>query len=172
MQDIISLGSTCSVAYQLQKLNKRKIAYPFDWLRTDKLEDITLSIKENFTDFLLVEEVSKSDKFPVFDPEEDDFPYYSNDFNETIIMKNKYNMKFYHDFKDADTREVKEKYVRRVDRFLNLIKTSYNICFIRDEVKANKIDVVPGEMYDILDMACKIHNNVVPEDLRVILNSL
>ena len=33
MTEIISLGSNCSVTYQLNKLGLRMQAYPFDWVK-------------------------------------------------------------------------------------------------------------------------------------------
>lgn len=137
---IVSLGSTCSVSYQLQKHEKRTVAFPFDWIRTESLADITFAIKDNFKEFLNVENVDRSDKFPTFDPEKESFPEENK--GSSIIMKNKYGMKFYHDFSDSvDIDVIKEKYTRRISRFLDLIKTCEEVCFIRDEMKASKISV-------------------------------
>ena len=42
MEQIISLGSNCSITYQLNKYNLRNTAYPFDWseIRMNKLVEI------------------------------------------------------------------------------------------------------------------------------------
>ena len=141
MEDIIyvSLGSSCSVAYQLQKLNKRNDAYPFDWLRCETLENITNCFENNFSNFVLsCQLVSKSDKFPL--SINDDFPC-ENQQAISLCMQNKYNMKFYHDFtNDSDINAIDLKYQRRIKRLLYLIKSDNEICFIRDELKPNKLN--------------------------------
>jgi hypothetical protein len=139
-QNIISLGSTCSIAYQLQQLNRRQCAYPFDWIRTDSLSDINQAIRNNFQEFVKVTEITKSDKFPIFDPDISFFPNENKD--ESMIMRNKYNMQFYHDFpKNFDLDQIQKKYQKRIDRFSDIIKVSSKIYFVRDEIKANKISI-------------------------------
>ena len=113
----VSLGSSCSVAYQLQKLNKRNIAYPFDWLRCETLDNITNCFGNNFSDFITsCHIVSKSDKFPL--STNDDFPCIDNQSKAiSLCMQNKYNMKFYHDFTDgSDMDTIDLKYQRRINR--------------------------------------------------------
>jgi len=137
--EFIPLGSTCSVAYQLQQLKLRQCAYPFDWLRNESMEDITKTIKNNFADFVTsCCKVTESDKFPI--STDDQFPEKNIIKDKSLIMKNKYNMKFYHDFDDKTTIEqVNEKYQRRINRFISAIKEQKNICFVRDELKPNKL---------------------------------
>lgn len=137
--EYISLGSTCSIAFQKQKLGIKKETYPFDWLRVESLDDINDLFDNSFQDFLNLTKVNESDKFPVFDEE---FPnLISNCNSKSIIMKNKYEMKFYHDFNDkTNFEEVRLKYERRIERLINLIKSDKPICFIRDELKPNKIN--------------------------------
>lgn len=137
--DFIPLGSTCSVAYQMQQLGLRTCAYPFDWLRVESLKDITNVLRNNFTDFVTsCEKTSESDKFPI--SKTDDFPRIDQERNVSIIMKNKYNMKFYHDFdNNTDLNQINEKYKRRIERFMDIIRSSCKICFVRDELKVNKL---------------------------------
>lgn len=133
----ISLGCACGVAYQLQKLKIRKYAFPFDWLRVNSLHDITNAIMNNFDEFLKVDETEISNKFSIIN---DDFVENNS---KSRVMINKYGMKFYHDF-DADNdnyESVYEKYQRRISRFIEIIKSSEKICFIRDEINMNKISI-------------------------------
>ena len=50
--EVIPLGSTCSIAYQLRSLGLRNYAYPFDWVRINNLSLVTKLIETNFEDFL------------------------------------------------------------------------------------------------------------------------
>lgn len=140
---IISLGNSCSVAYQKQKLGIKEETYPFDWIRIESLTDIIDVLNSSFDEFAnnLIK-VSESDKFPIFMGEgTDKFPDPEKQSqSKSIIMKNRYNMKFYHDF-DSTTNpiSVEEKYKRRIHRFTELIKSNNNICFVRDELKPSKI---------------------------------
>lgn len=137
--EFISLGSTCSVAYQLQQLNLRQQAYPFDWLRVESLDDVTNTVKNNFANFITsCQKTSESDKFPI--STDDKFPE-KNELNQnSLIMKNKYNIKFYHDFDNKTIiNQIEEKYQRRIDRFILAIKEKKNLCFVRDELKLNKL---------------------------------
>ncbi|ARF10086.1 putative papain-like cysteine peptidase [Indivirus ILV1] len=143
MTTYIPLGSACSIAYQLQKLGLRKCAFPFDWLRIDRLCDITEAIKNEFCNFLKLDEVEISEKFSIID---DDF---IENNKKSKIMKNKYGMKFYHDF-DAnvnDYKDVYEKYNRRIVRFIEIVKSPTEICFVRDEIYMNKINVDQVEKF-------------------------
>jgi hypothetical protein len=145
--EIISLGSNCCVAYQKQQLNLKKETYPFDWLRVDSLNDINQCLDDNFYYFTKWIKINESTKFPIF---RDDFEI--ND-SKSIIMQNKYNMRFYHDFSDnSNEEEIREKYERRIKRFYQLIHSTTKIHFIRDEVRANKIN------NDIID---KFINNII-----------
>jgi len=137
--EFISLGSTCSVTYQLQQLNLRQHAYPFDWLRVESLDDVTLTLKHNFADFVTsCQKTSESDKFPI--STDDQFPVKNEKKQNSLIMKNNYHMKLYHDFDDKTTiEEVNEKYQRRIDRLILAIKEKKNLCFVRDELKPNKL---------------------------------
>lgn len=133
--EYISLGSTCAVAFQKQRLGLKHETYPFDWVRVDSFDminDILYNRFANFTTNLV--KVTESNKFPVF---VDDF---STNNSTSIIMKNCYGIKFYHDFtNDIDINQVTIKYQRRIDRLLQLIQSSKPICFVRDELKPHKL---------------------------------
>lgn len=164
----VSLGSTCSVAYHLQKLSKRYSAYPFDWIKTKELKDITLCIQNNFIDFLDFKEVSQSNKFPIFDPDIETFPDVIK--CGSRIMENKYSMQFYHDFGEDSSLDgyVKEKYERRISRFFDLIRTSKQISFIRDEIHLNKID--SNQIEDFLRVIKSINSDLEIKLIIIIHN--
>lgn len=140
----VSLGGSCSVAYQLQEHNQRECAFPFDWVRVDDLNMITEIINNNFEGFITsVEKITESDKFPL--SYDDNFPDKTSDKTsdkKSIIMKNKYGVKFYHDFESITIEEIcqiNQKYQRRINRMIELIKSNNEICFVRDEIKPQKI---------------------------------
>ena len=140
--EYISLGSTCSVAFQMQKLNIRKHAYPFDWTKINKLSNITKMISDNFSYFFDLEIVRNSDKFPYLVNDN----FIENKTDKTIQVKNNYDMIFCHDFLfnecgiDSQMNNFTEKYNRRIHRFVNKIMSLEEIVFIRDELKINKLD--------------------------------
>lgn len=139
---IISLGSTCSVAYQLQQYGMRTNAYPFDWVRSQNFSDVVKVIESKFDAYIeSVTQISSSEKFPVFDT--DDFPNSTGENNVTMdIMQNKYNIKFYHDFisGNLDNRiPVLVKYQRRIERFYDTIQSGQPILYIRDELQLGRL---------------------------------
>lgn len=126
MSIFIPLGSSCGVAYQLNKLNIRRFSYPFDWLRIGDLNQITQCISNDFKDFVQsdMKVITRSIKFPTFDT--DNFPDSTIiDKKISIIKENCYGMKFYHDFSQKVSYEhVLSKYERRILRFTDMIKNN------------------------------------------------
>jgi len=161
----ISLGSTCSVAYQLQKLGLKKESLPFDWIRCPNILSVLQLISMNFCGFLANLTYLKDEtKFPFIDDTLDNFDNIS-DKQTKIYYNNLLSIGFYHDFKDDITlKDVNEKYQRRIKRFYELIKTPS--IFIRDEIKFNTVDIpVYNKLYDEL---CKYNLN---NQLILIINT-
>lgn len=170
MKIFIPLGSICSVSYNLQLLKLRKYALPFDWLKIDKLDYISDIIENKFQDFLNVEEISQSTKFPIFlDEYKTEYKIIENK-EISKIMINKYNMKFYHDFsQNYNIEEIKEKYNRRIERFYDLLNINQQntIYFIRDEIKYN-IDYKQIQRFQ--EILHKINNNLNYKIIVIIHN--
>jgi hypothetical protein len=144
----ISLGSTCGLAYQLQKLNLKKESLPFDWIRSNSISSVLYLIKNNFDGFLdnLIH-IKNDDKFPEVD----------EDFNEDLInietniyRNEKFCLGFFHDFnKNTSFNNVKEKYDRRIKRFYEKVKSPS--IFIRDELNFKQKDIeIYNELYEEL----------------------
>jgi hypothetical protein len=150
----ISLGPTCSVAYQLQQLNLKKESLPFDWIRSNNISFVLELIKNNFKNFF-------DDLIHVKD--DDKFPYINDDSSEmfddikdkqTNIYKTK-NIGFFHDFKQGTTlQDVKEKYDRRIKRFYDVSRNKS--VFIRDEIYF-KVANIP--IYNEINKIIKEFNN-------------
>jgi hypothetical protein len=156
----ISLGPTCSIAYQLQKLGKKKESLPFDWIRCYPIDSVLHLIQNNFSDlFEGIEYVKDDTKFPFIEDNVGEGESESFDtikMKDTKIYKNdKLGISFFHDFKEGiDVNDVIEKYQRRIDRFYNVVKTPS--IFIRDEL-AFKVDDIP--LYNQLYRVLKQFNN-------------
>jgi len=152
----ISLGPTCSIAYQLQKLEKKKESLPFDWIRCYPISSVFHLIQNNFDGlFDEIEFVKDDTKFPFIEDNENE-TFDTIKMKDTKIYKNdKLGISFFHDFKDGiEKKDVIEKYNRRIDRFYNLIKTPS--VFIRDELNFKVCDImIYNQLYDKL----KEYNN-------------
>ena len=156
----ISLGPTCSIAYQLQKLGKKKESLPFDWIRCYPIESVLHLIEKNFYGLFDELEFVKDDtKFPFI---EDSVGGGEGETFDTIVMKDtkiykndKLGISFFHDFKDGvDVKDVISKYNRRIERFYKVVKTPS--IFIRDEL-AFKVNDIP--LYNQLYRVLKQFNN-------------
>ena len=154
--EIIPLGSTCSVAYQLRKLGLRNYAFPFDWVRINNLSTVTDLIENNFLSFLDLQNykfLEISDKFEV------------NKKMKSYIYQNQF-CRFYHEFDryidSSNFTEFKEKYHRRINRFFEIIKDSKKILFIREEIgnlssnKIKKFSKLINELNPYLNWKLKI----------------
>lgn len=136
--EVIPLGSTCSIAYQLKRLGLRKSAYPFDWVRINNLALVSKLIDTDFKQFLKRESfkfTEISDQFAV------------NGRMRSYLYQNNF-CRFFHDFEnyinDISFKKFCEKYNRRIDRFYNVIKERKKLLFIREEIgnlSINKIKV-------------------------------
>ena len=156
----ISLGPTCSVAYQLQKLNLKKESLPFDWIRCNSILNILNLIKNNFEGFFedLTHVKDSSSKFPYISDDDSSNSIFEkfDDLKdmETKIYKSK-NIGFFHDFKDGvSIDDVKEKYNRRIKRFYEKIKNKST--FIRDEIHFKNANI---PYYNELNNIFKKYNN-------------
>lgn len=123
---IYSIGRDCSCAMYLQKQGLRILSGPFDWLtNVNDIKDRLNFILNDFNDFLNLEDLKFLPKDPnVFNDEACD--YYEN-------LRNGFY--YYHDFhKNVPLEEafpqVKEKYNRRIGRFIRNLKTKKKVLLV------------------------------------------
>ena len=121
---IFSLGSNCSVAYQLRENNLRTTSGPFDWIGVNDLSIIINNFNTKFSQFLLPENM-------VMDLQQDDkLDYYI--FTDTMT-----GIKSIHDIPKSceniaeSLNELQDKFRRRVNRFFDFIQNGNKTLFIR-----------------------------------------
>lgn len=109
---MISLGSNCSITYQLNKYNKRKEAYPFDWCKisVNQLLKVLENNFSNYTDSLEIKKYSEN--------------------HDSYIITNSYNIQYAHEVITNNIDDFKISLSNRIERFNNLD----NITFIRIEL--------------------------------------
>ena len=105
----ISLGYFCEVAQDLEKLGLREFSSPFDWVISD-FPAVIKAIENGFDGFLNYENLSQ------------------NVACRGHYYESKYHFYSFHDFSPYKSLKeqyqgVKEKYVRRINRFLKEIKS-------------------------------------------------
>lgn len=117
----ISLGYFCSVALELERIGLRSTSSPFDWCISNYVGVID-AIENHFENFLNYDYLLQSDTIR---------EHYFND---------KYKIWFFHDFDKYHSLEkqlpkVKDKYLRRIERFYEEIKQpTLFVRYISDEV--------------------------------------
>lgn len=126
----ISLGNTCAITYQLNKLGLRKEAYPFDWCKIN-LSQLNLVLHNDFKDFsnLTIKKFSPNHQYFIeYNKKSSD----TLDKNGSFILKNPYNIIFAHELYNTNNlSNFKNKLDKRINRFKNL-KSSYIIFIILD----------------------------------------
>lgn len=131
MIEYISLGSNCSISYQLNKYNLRKNAYPFDWCKININQLINI-LENNFENFIETIEYQKESINHLF------IDSNNNDITNrgSIVLKNYYLIKFAHELlKKEDINEFKNKLLRRIKKFINIKNLSSKIIFLWIEMK-------------------------------------
>jgi hypothetical protein len=164
-REIISIGSNCSVAYQLQQNNYRYNSYPFDWLKIDNLTSIIMCLKDNFKDFIPNKDIVKyTDKFPLIT--NDNFPINNDIKSSNVVITNKYNMTFCHDFNEnlENYDLICEKYKKRIHKFINNLTIGCDLIY--HELKPKKLN---KKDIDIIIDFIKNYNN--RNTLTIIINN-
>lgn len=171
----ISLGSDCSVSYQLRRLGLQSLGtMPFDWMRIDKIQDVISILEVGFNEFARFESYTikkQSLEFDYFDP------------TPNTILKSRYKMvhkkyKFIlpHEYQELyiDSIKFEEKYSRRILRFLEIgrngkIHKIYIRLGITKEIELNTnlclaLDKLGIVNYEIKFITLEEWNGLIPSD--------
>ncbi|MCM3197151.1 DUF1796 family putative cysteine peptidase [Priestia megaterium] len=148
---IFSLGDLCLTSIQLEKNNLRPFSGPLDWMASPSLKDVSRLLQNRFSGFMELPNLAVRGYGAV-----DNF----------LVIDEAYNIVSNHDFAtDKNTLshlatypEVKEKFNRRIRRFLEKMNTSQRVLFIRTE----------GTFEEILELEL-ILSGIVKNDFRILL---
>ena len=145
----VSLGSNCSIAYNLNLYKKRTQSYPFDWCKI-KLNQLVDVLEADFSDYTNVQKKKFSENHKLISVNKIEC-------EGTYILKNKYNIEFAHELtKLYETDKFKSLIDKRIERFNNLT----NPIFIR--LEQNKVNVEQyKKLYDHLEKKFKSFKLVV-----------
>lgn len=147
---IFSLGDLCLTSIQLEKNRLRPFSGVLDWMASPNLSDVNRLLRNRFIGFM-------------------DFPNlraFEQNESFVIVSDDAYHIVSNHDFSTdkntlthlADYSKVKEKYDRRIQRFLNKLETSKRILFVRTE----------ASYQDTLELEA-ILSSLVKNDFRILI---
>lgn len=154
---IFSLGDLCLTAIQLRENNLRPFSGVLDWVASPSLGTVNRLLQNRFSNFL-----DPSNLKPI--------KYVSQ--WDLFVLDEVNNIGFNHDFKtDKNTLthlggypEVKEKYDRRIQRFLEKMSTSQRILFVRTEATLNEVQELESTLSGMVKNDFRIlvvnHSNV------------
>ena len=119
--NVISLGGTCQVAFQLKRLELRRESMPFDWIFLTEPEDIIRAVETDFEGWLTLDNLAELGESQT---------------DCRRIIDNKFNAIHQHIFPMDKTYEeaypeVKKIVMRRLDRVLSLRGEDKDILFVR-----------------------------------------
>lgn len=148
---IFSLGDLCLSSIQLENNNLRPYAGVLDWLASPNMDDVCQLLSNRFAGFMELENLRIGG---------------ATDTGMIWVTDDAYYMISSHDF-EADKNslthlatypEVKAKYDRRIQRFLNKISTCQRILFVRTEAT-----------FEEAKQLQQVLMNIVKHDFRVLL---
>lgn len=123
----VSLGENCLPATVLKQIQLRRFSGPFDWLLGRSFHIVMGQILNDFKESLIFEDlIYTGDR--------------SQDPGKTIVINRKFDITYFHDFKNQSFEEyqaVLTKYQRRQTRFFELTKNS-DVVFIYSRLIAGQ----------------------------------
>lgn len=130
--EVVSLGTACQAAWQLEGSGMRRFAYPFDWLVTP-FHGLIPFIANQGAGFL------ERDKLEIIKtlPGKATFLH---------VADLTYDIHFIHDFHGTESIDnydkIKSKYERRIQRFFSLMQSNKKILFFRVQVTRDEVIVL------------------------------
>lgn len=145
---IVSLGSFCSPALELERFGYRDISYPFDWLITRSFPEVIKLIETHFEGWLSYGDLyQKTKERNIYEDPRRSIAYV-HDFNKYIPLKDQLG-------------GVQDKYNRRIDRFYEYIQEP--TLFIRYIHPTETMDYIVNNYDHILECLRKFNpqNDIV-----------
>lgn len=148
---IFSLGDLCLASIQLRRLGLRPFSGVIDWMGSPSLSDVNRLLRNRFAGFMQLQNLS--------------IIGYANE-QFICVIDNAYNIVSNHDFSTDKNSltflntypEVKEKFDRRIRRFLEKMETCKRVLFVRTEGTYEEA----AELQEVL-------SSLVKRDFRVLL---
>ncbi|WP_438349686.1 DUF1796 family putative cysteine peptidase [Paenibacillus sp. FA6] len=148
---IFSLGDLCLASIQLKKNNLRLFSGVLDWVGSPQLSEVNRLLMNRFTGFMELDNLRV-----VGDAGEE----------MLLVSEDAYHIFSNHDFTKASNTytnlsaypEVKQKFDRRIQRFLEKMESCQRILFVRTE----------GSLQDVYDLQTVL-TGLVKHDFRILL---
>lgn len=136
---VVSLGCNCSTATHLKRNDLRRFSMPLDWMKSPSLSDVIRLLKNKFNGFMEFNNLILLGRSAhTVEGIEHDEEVRPNSIATFLVANKTYNIYFFHDFIVIPNHDwsvtypvVKDKYNRRINRFLNKIKNSESVLFVR-----------------------------------------
>lgn len=132
--EFISLGRHCDVAYNIAKYIKKEQTHFFDWLRTDFKCILHILYSNNIVTIFNLENIKVDKKLYAH---ENEIAITLKNFEEnnlTLLFHHEIRLKDYNNYNDTEINnklnEFIEKYKRRFNRLIQLIKSNNKLIFI------------------------------------------
>lgn len=126
----IPLGLDCSIAYNLRRLNLNYYSLIFDWSYIPNildLIDILLLLQDDNFNILLDES-----NYEIIELKSNTHHYNDSNYATHKLVHKKYKLQFNHEISNISTfNDFKERYSRRVKRFMDLKNSDKKLVFIR-----------------------------------------
>ena len=132
----VSLGSSCAVAYNLNRLGLRKESYPFDWCNLT-IKKLNCVLENNFKDYdnLDIKKFSYNHSHLFLNS------------SGSFILKNKYNITFAHEILyEMNISTFKEKLNKRIIRFRKLTNVTFIMICHNTKDKQADLDRLVNEL--------------------------
>lgn len=142
-KNYISLGWFCGPAASLENLGFRTTSGPFDWYISE-FRGVIDTIENNFQDFLSFDNLIKHK----------DSKYYFEDKKYGFLYNHEYGIEEKEEYKYYT---IKEKYKRRCDRFLDIIKEP--TCLFRAIKDLDEVEYINRNYKKIDEIFKKFNNN-------------
>lgn len=142
---VISLGEDCACTSYLRRFNLQDYSFPFDWLTKASFETRINLLVNDFENFL-----NKENLVLIPKPENTNVDNKHDYYKDTVL-----DFYFYRDFKsntnfEKEFIDVKNKYLRRIERLYNAIESSENILFVWWSRDKHQDEAIINSSYDKL----------------------
>lgn len=147
----ISLGSDCSVSYNLRALNLQSVgSMPFDWMKLTNISNLIDILANDFNDFVNIDSYDSKEQHNVFDYIDGNMTGIKS---LVKLVHKRYKFTLPHEYSEYEINIIDfvEKYSRRIEKFKDIVKNDfYRKVFVRlgntkDEKEISNLDKVLHE---------------------------